>query len=200
MRIIVHCIILFAATLPTSVAQNRPTQPIAWPPSEGTARLFITPAPSEIATSLRDLGNLSSLVVEGTVKITLPPREPSPRTLETDAVILVNRTLKGPGTAREIVISQRGGVIGAFSIKPVHYSLVQRGEQYIFFLRDDKRESLSAAPGLQRYLIAGIWSGLFRFAEGKMRVGAEAPEDFRRRYEGMTLDQMAAEITAAVKP
>ena len=98
-------------------------------------------------STLKDLGRLSSLIVVGTVKTTPAPRETSPGSLETDAVISINTVLKGPNFLYEIVISQLGGDNGQLVITPADYLLVQPGDKYLLFLRADDRSNV---PSVQR--------------------------------------------------
>jgi len=195
------CSVVVAVTLPSSVAQEgrrRRGDPF---PTGDTALLHVSPAPGQIPHSLKELCNASSLIVECTVRTTLSPREPSARSLETDAVISVNRTLKGSVTVKEIIIAQRGGFRGDLNIRPAQYSLVQPGEECILFLTEDSRPKIPpAAGGLKRYLVTGIWSGLFTFEGGRMRVKADEPDPLRTKYQGLTLDQVIAEVTAALTP
>ena len=188
MRTILFWIVVVAVTLPSSVAQEarrRVGDPF---PKGDSALLHVSPAPGQVPHSLKELCNTSSLIIEGTVRTTLPPREPSSRSLETDAVISVNRTLKGPATLREIMLAQRGGFRGDLNIRPAQYSLVQPAEQCVLFLTEDDRPKIpQAAGGLKRYLITGIWSGLFSFEGGRMRVKADEPDALRRKYQGLTL-------------
>lgn len=53
--------------------------------------------------------------------------------------------------------------------------------------------------GAKRYLVAGIWSGLFRFQEGRMRVSGKQ-DPLRSRYEGLSLEQVTSAITNALLP
>ncbi len=167
------------------------------PPSQGNAVLHITPMPSQIFSSLKDMATASLLIAEGTVKATLPSRETSPRALETDAVIAIRRVLKGPTDVREVVISQRGGRRGGLVVAPTQYALVQPGEHYVLFLTEDKRSGIPDVPGINRYLVTGLWSGLFRFQEGRMRTDARRVDSLRAKYEGVSAEEIVGEIIAS---
>ncbi|HEU0141645.1 MAG TPA: hypothetical protein VFQ79_18120 [Bryobacteraceae bacterium] len=168
------------------------------PPNQGSALLHITPTPSQIFSSLKDLAAASLLIVEGTVKATLPSRETSPRALETDAVIAVRRVLKGPADVREVVISQRGGSRGGLVVMPAQYSLVQPGEHYVLFLTEDSRPDIPDVPGVRRYLVTGLWTGLFRFQEGKMHTDARKVDPLRAKYEGVSAEEIIEEVKASL--
>ena len=200
MRMSFLCVVAIGATLASSVAQDQAKRGESGPPPRGTARLYVCPALGQIPGSLKELCNASSVIVEGIVQTTLLSRETSPGGLETDAVISVARTLKGPATVRQIMIAQRGGVRGEFSSKPVAYAVVQPGEHYLLFLTEDKRPKIPEVAGIQRYLITGIWSGLFYFEGGKMRVSADEPDMLRKKYEGLAEEQVIGEVSAAIRP
>ncbi len=86
------------------------------------------------------------------------------------------------------------------NISPAQYSLFQPGQQYILFLTEDTRPKIPApANGLRRYLVTGIWSGLFYFESGRMRVLADEPDPLRKKYQGLTVAQLISEIAAATK-
>jgi hypothetical protein len=167
------------------------------PPTGGSATLSITRLPGDMPRSLKELSDLSALIVEGVVRERLPSRETSPRALETDAIIAVNSTLKGP-LQREVIISQRGGAKGDLVVTPVQYDLVQPGERYILFLKHDQRPSIPQVEGLPRYLVTGLWTGLFRFQEGRMQVSAGNVEPVLSKYEGLSVDQITSEIRSVL--
>lgn len=168
------------------------------PPGD-TGLLEITPAPGQIPTSMKALCNASSLIVDATIAKVFPPRETSPGSLETDALISIIRILKGP-PLRRLVISQRGGFRGDLNVRPAQYSLVAPGQHYILFLTGDSRPKIPPAPeGLPRYLITGIWTGLFYFENGHMRVIADEPDRLRLAYQGLSVDQIVVQINTAIK-
>jgi hypothetical protein len=201
MKLLLFVVVLSFVTLRSSSAQEgrlRRGDPL---PTEGTGRLTITPMPGQIPRSLKELCDASSLIIDATVKATNPPRETSPGFLETDAVIVINRTLKGGAlVGQQVAISQGGGTAGGRVITPTQYALVRAGEHYILFLTNDKRPNIPPVPGMNRYLVTGIWSGLFRFEDGIMRVGTGAHDFLRSKYEGVSLEQIITEITALLRP
>lgn len=147
-RLFTLCIMLIAAMLPASYAQEGRRRPGDAPPAEGHAQLHITPKPNQIPRSLKELCDSSTLIVEGTVRTALPARETSPRAFETDVLIDVNIMLKGSNTIQQVLVSQRGGTKGGLVVTPVQYSLLQPGEQYLLFLTEDQRPNIPHMPGM----------------------------------------------------
>ena len=200
MKLLLFLVLSVVLRLPTASAQEaraRRGDPL---PTQGTSHLYITPMPGQIPSSLKELCDLSTLIIDGTVKATIPPRDTGTGALETDAVIAIGRTLKGPASLNHVVISQRGGTTGDRAVVPAQYSLVEPGERYILFLTEDKRPNIPEVATTKRYLVVGIWSGLFRFEEGRMRVNARTPDPLRSRYEGLSLEQITGEISDVLRP
>ncbi len=190
---------LMIFTLSTSFAQEGRVRRGDPRPSHGTAQLFITPMPGQIPSSIKELSDSSLIILDGIVRETLPSRETSPQTLETDAVIAISRVLKGPEVLREVVISQRGGTRDRLVVMPAQYALVKPGERYVLFLTEDKRPNIPAVTGRNRYLVTGIWSGLFYFQEGRMRTNALTLDSLRSKYEGVSVEEVVSEIRAALR-
>jgi hypothetical protein len=142
---------------------------------------------------------MSTLIVEGTVRSSLLPRQLSPTNLETDAIITVTRTMKGSAPNPDIAVSQRGGVLGNFTISPVQYSIMQPGEKYLLFLKEDNRPNIALLAGAKRYFVTGFWSGLFFLnASGKMQVNADGPDGLRKTYEGLSEAQLLTKVTDTI--
>lgn len=169
------------------------------PPARGIARLHITPAPGQVPTTLKELVDKSSLIIEGTVIKTLPPRETSPGSLETDAIISVTRTLKGVTATPQIAVAQRGGTTPVFTSVPAQYSLFQVGGDYLLFLIDDKRGTAPDIVGTKRYLVTGIWSGNFHFQDGRLELKIDEPDSLRKNYVGQTREQVIAAVVAIIR-
>jgi hypothetical protein len=198
-RLIVSCIVLTSVIATTTNAQAPARRRLGDPPpTEGHGVLSVTPAPSLMPQSLKDLCDLSAVIVEGVVATIFPSRQlgPSQSSLETDALVNVTKVLKGPvGAHQQLVVSQLGGAKGNFSSTPTQYSLVRAGEKYILFLREDDRPNLPIqAQTTTRYIVTGIWAGLFFFENNRMQVRARVPESFRAQYEGLTLEQIETEL------
>lgn len=193
---------LFLATTTVStclMAQQSAKSGILPPPPRGVARLHITPAPGQVPTTLKDLVDSSALIIEGTVTRILPARETSPGSLETDAIISVVKTVKGPHIAQQIAVAQRGGVTTTFSVVPAQYSLFQIGDSFLLFLIEDKR---ATAPdiGIARYLVTGIWSGQFHFQRGQLTLAVDEPDRLRSKYIGRTREQILEAVLATLRP
>lgn len=167
------------------------------PPIRGGGQLYITPLPKDIPRSLKHLYDMADVVVEGTVTSILAVRETGIRSLETDAAVQVERTIKGPADLRSLVIAQRGGTKGELSIQPMQYSLVEPGEKYLLFLNKDNRPNLPTTEN--RYVVTGVWSGLFPFHNGRMTLRTSQPDPLRKAYEGLTIDEIIREIKASLE-
>ncbi len=199
-RRLISYVLCLAPMLPTFAQDANTRRKVGDPPpASGTGQLLITQDPHKMPTSLKHMCDLSSSIVVGTVKETLPSRETSLRSFETDAVIEISTVLKGGPMDHEIVISQRGGQKGALTVTPAQYALVHPGEQYLLFLTSDSRSAAPAVEGLKRFTVTGVWSGLFRFENNKMVVtGKRTADVVRDRYEGLTLEQITAEVNKSV--
>ena len=192
-------LLLATTTVSTCLMAQTPARPgVTQPPPRGIAHLHITPAPGQVPTTLKELVDASSLIIEGTVIRTLPSRETSPGSLETDAIISVTRTLRG-STTQQIAVAQRGGITPTFSVVPAQYSLFQSGEDCLLFLIEDKRPT---APdiGRKRYLATGIWSGQFHFQRGQLILPIDEPDRLRSKYVGQTKEQILQAVSSALRP
>lgn len=197
---IAFSMLLATAAVSMCLMAQTPAKPGATqPPPRGIARLHITPAPGQVPTTLKELVNLSSLIIEGQVTKLLPARETSPGSLETDAIISVRSALKGVAANQQIAVAQRGGVTSIFSVIPAQYSLFQVGEDWLLFLLEDKR---STAPniGVKRYLATGIWAGQFQFRDGRLILPVDEPDRLRSQYVGQTKEQVLQAISSTLRP
>src|SRR5438128_548437 len=147
-------IIVFAMMASSSFAQRviKGAEP-PFPPERGTASLTLYVNPDVDPDSIETLADQSLLIVEGYVHAVFPPWIWE-RSFKTDAMILVTRVLKGSLSGEQLVVSQNGGVMGEVKILPTQYSLMQTGEHYILFLRDDPRSYAPKHVGIPRFLIA----------------------------------------------
>ena len=66
------------------------------------------------------------------------------------------------------------------------------------FLIEDRRPK-TPDIGISRYLISGIWSGLFRFQGGRMVLNAGEQDKLRSEYVGQTKGRIVSEVMAALK-
>ncbi len=169
-------------------------------PSSRSARLYVTPDPRLMPTSLKSMCALSSLIAVGVITQTLPAREPSPASLETDAVFQIATVLKGVApTEGHIMITQRGGYTDSFVVQPSQYSLVKKGEQYLLFLRPDPRPTSLVPATEQRFLVTGVWTGMFRIQNGVVAAMPSNTDVLHSQYGGVSLDQIVEEVRTALK-
>ena len=164
-------------------------------PKEGIGRFLITLAPKDSPHSLKELCDMSSLIVEGTVRSSLFPRQLSPSSLETDAVVTVTRAVKGSAPNPDVVVSQKGGTIGKFTLSPGQFTIMQPGEKYLLFLRDDDRPDIPVVSGAKRYVVTGFWSGQFLLSDGKIRVTGNTTDSLRKVYEGLSAEEFVLKVT-----
>lgn len=197
-------ILIWTAFMPLAVqtvmAQSQMTPGAPGPelPQQGTGRLHVTPAPGDVPGTLKQLCDMSTLIVEGNVSTSLLPRQLSASNLETDAIITIARTLKGAAPNPDVAVSQRGGTLGKLTISPAQYSIMQPGEKYLLFLKDDTRPNIPQISGAKRYFVTGVWSGLFFLNSGTMQVNADEPDALRKIYAGLSEDQLINVVTAAI--
>lgn len=167
-------------------------------PVTGTGQLYITPNPKNIPTSLKQLIDMSDVVIQGNVSSTLPSREVGIRSFETDALIKIDAVIKGPSDLRTVVVAQRGGAKDGLVIAPAQYALLQPSEKYLLFLQEDSRRNLPEVTNAKRYTVTGIWSGLFLLQDGRMTIKTNQPDHLRKSFEGKTAEELVAEIRAAL--
>jgi hypothetical protein len=179
--------LLFLSTL--AFSQRRPAGNIAgtnptWPPPQGDATFSRTLPPGYIPESMDRLVKSSQLIIDGTVEST-SVRKSGTRSLETDAVIKITRTLKGAERSDHIVVAQVGGVVGDFRWLPEQYSLFSRGDRYLLFLTAEERVNLNlpVVQNAPRYAITGAWGGLFKVEGTNIRLPTGMPPSFKTRYE-----------------
>ena len=116
------------------------------------------------------------------------------RYFETDSVLSVDRVLKGPESIRQVVISQKGGVLGQFRQLPHQYDLMQPGEHYILFLADETETHLPDVAGIPRYALNGAWTGMFRIDESGVHLSPDTADVIREQFDGRSSDDMITGI------
>jgi len=142
-----------------------------------------------VPQSLKQLADMSSLIIEGVVEKVMPSRRAGQTWIETDSVIRIAQTFKGSVEGPTIVIAQMGGRVG--EDQPTQYSLVQTGERYILFLSPDDRKALPPVEGLKRYDVAAAWAGLlFVGADGLIHTDPQYHDALRKKYEGKSKAEM----------
>ena len=185
-------IALIAASLNLGAQSQTPKSRPIYPPGQphGVGQLIVDVAPEP--QSLKQLTDMSSLIVEGVVKKVMPSRRGTGQTwIETDSVISIAQTLKGSAGGSTIVISQMGGRVADAADQPTQYALVQPDERYILFLSPDDRNALPPVEGLKRYDVTAAWSGLLFVGEdGLIHTDPKYHDPLRKKYEGKSKTEM----------
>ena len=119
---------------------------------------------------------------------------PTLRFLETDSILQVSQVFKGPESIRQVVISQKGGVLGSYTELPTQYNLMQQGEHYILFLTDEARSDLPDVTGIPRYGLNGAWTGMFQIDEGGVHVSPDTVAVIREQFDGRSSEDVITEI------
>jgi len=191
-------IVLIAASLKL-VAQIPPTDPGSSPPPPVPCCLIVDVMP--VPQSLKQLVDMSSLIVEGVVEKVIPSRRGAGQTwIEIDSVIRIAQTWKGSAGGSTIVLSQMGGRDGGAADQPTQYSIVQPGERYILFLSLDDRRALPSVAGLKRYDVTAAWAGLlFVGADGLIHTDSKYNDPLRKKYEGKAKAEMINLLKDALK-
>jgi hypothetical protein len=160
------------------------------PVPRGAGMLIVDVLP--VPQSLKQLSDMSSLIVEAVVEKVMPSRRGAGQTwLETDSVMSIAQTLRGSAGGSTIVVSQMGGRSGAATDQPAQYSLVQPGERYILFLSSDDRNALPSVVGLKRYDVTAAWAGLlFVGSDGLIHTDPKYHDPLRKKYEGKSKAEM----------
>lgn len=197
-------LVIFLATSFVLLAQEptraRARVPAGEPfPTTGTADYIVTPNPKDIPATLKALVEMSALVIEGTVVRSLPSREPEPRIFHTDAVVQVDELIKGNVAARQILVSQLGGASIGMSMRPVQYTLLEKGERYILFLKPEPSGLSGPVQGKDRFVVSGVWSGLFRSDNGTMAVTGERIDSLRASFSGKTIESIKDDVRKLVR-
>ncbi len=189
--------------------------PLAGPPPDSVS--FSLPhAPGLLPRSIEELCDSSILIAEVYVQSVLSPREgvrnlsgigilqegsfPFFRFLETDSILAVSRVLRGSESIRQVVISQKGGVVGSYSELPIQYHLMQPAERYILFLADEARTDLPDVRGIPRYALNGSWTGLFRINENILHLSPDTADVIREQFDGRSSQDVTTEIQRCSQP
>ncbi len=189
--------------------------PLAGPPPDSIT--FSLPlAPGLLPRSIEELCDSSILIAEAYVQSVLAPREgvknlsgigilqegsfPFFRFLETDSILEVSRVLKGSESIPQVVISQKGGVVGSYSELPIQYHLMQPAERYILFLADEARTDLPDVRGIPRYALNGSWTGLFRINENVLHLSPDTADVIREQFDGRSSQDVITEIQRCSQP
>lgn len=186
------------------------TLPLPPPPPTNRATFALSITPDYLPGSLEQLCDSSTLIVEAHVEAIQSPEQnlsyppgtqlvqersrPIFLYLETDAILVVSQVLKGSESIRQVVISQKGGVLGRYTELPIQYDLLEEEEHYILFLTDELRPNLPEVSGIPRYALNGSWTGMFRIDEGRVYLSPDAAAPIRERLDGRSSREVIAEI------
>ena len=137
--------------------------------------------------SFEELCDSSVLIVEAHVQSVLAPTE-NLRYFETDAILSVDRVLKGLESIRQVVISQKSGVLGPYRQLPNQYNLIQPGEHYILFLTEETESHLPDVVGIPRYALSGSGTGRFQVNDGAVHGKCANPSWKLKRLQTLWFD------------
>jgi hypothetical protein len=154
--------------------------------------------------SLDHLIRMSDLIVRGRVVGSAPAfsRNPNDATaIETDSIISVTATLRGtpPSGNSTITLAQEGGKTAQCEEVVPNDPLVQEGEEYVLFLReDDRKQPVPNNTGSTRYFAAGIWSGKAKIENQKISFLKEASPGLHK-FDGMDATAFVSTLTERAK-
>ncbi|HEX4138101.1 MAG TPA: hypothetical protein VHY84_26055 [Bryobacteraceae bacterium] len=147
--------------------------------------------------SIPPLYSDSDLVVQATVSTVFPARDLSlsnrSHTLVTDILLNVKRTFKGP-TLTELAVVQLGGTLGKMQRIPDQFRMMQNGEQYVLFLKQDPRMQSVALAGTVTYSVTGGYAGIFQLVNNTLQLSPAAHINLRDRYQGKLPDVLLADL------
>ena len=130
--------------------------------------------------SLENMIAASDLIVYGVVS-SVPPailsdsRDPSGT--ETNSVVVVRERLYGtlPPNVSSFLLAQAGGTVGPCSLVVDGDPLPKVNEEYVLFLKTDKRPNPPAKPmNLPRYFAMSVWSGKAKIVDGRIQFPKKA--------------------------
>jgi hypothetical protein len=180
-----------SATVPRGSGLAPPPPP---PPTVGGVSFGLSLALGYVPLSFEELCESSLLIVEARVQSTLAPTE-NLRFLETDAILSLDQVFKGPESIRQIVISQKGGVLGQFTQLPHQYNLMRQGEHYILFLTEETETHLSDVEGIPRFAFNGSWTGVVQINEsGGVHFSPDTAAVIREQFDGRRSQELITEI------
>jgi hypothetical protein len=151
--------------------------------------------------SLQELVDQSDRIVDATVVRLLASRQTQaddPASLETDFVISSAKTLKG-ATGVDVLVSQLGGERNGLRAQTPQIPLLRSGGRYIFFLVKDDRTTLPDYNALPRYIITGVWSGVFEVIGNVPHTNKNAAPAIRAAVENLDVNQFLSKVSALVR-
>lgn len=151
--------------------------------------------------SLKALSESVPFIVEAHVESVFPSSG-GPGFLRTDAVLSVDRVIKGSIPESRFVLGQVGGIKDGREAIPIQYDLMQPGDHYILLLNSSTATGSQEIerPGLKRFVIAGVFAGLLKVNDqvnhGTMYASSGMPASFRASVDGKRLDDFLAELSS----
>jgi hypothetical protein len=159
-------------------AQTSGHRPRPVPPG---GKVVMEVTPRGVPTSLRQLVDMSDVIVDGFVASVLPSFNPNQNAdkpgAETHSIVAVSSVLSGaiPNRSTNIVVAQMGGKAGKWDVAIEGDTLPVQGERYILFLtNDDARKEVPNTTALPRYVVVGVWSGKVRVVNDRISFPAHA--------------------------
>jgi hypothetical protein len=138
-----------------------------------------------VIPDLDTLIEASDLIIVGTVVNVLPAvliSPDHPDLTETHSLISIRDHLGGslPPNTNTILLRQIGGKVGPCTLVVSADPLVNLHEDYVLFLRPDKRAYPPNTSGSPRYEAVGIWSGKAKIVNGKIEFRPAAHKELRQ--------------------
>jgi len=167
-----------AAAQQATVSGNASVDPC--PGGTGSAEIEIAVVPD-----LETLIEASDLIIVGTVVNVLPAvliSPDRPDLTETHSLISIREHLGGslPPTTNTILLRQIGGKVGTCTLVVPADPLVNLHEDYVLFLRADKRAHPPNTSGSPRYEAVGVWSGKAKIVNGKIEFRPAAHKELHQ--------------------
>ena len=163
--------LLIAGTLGMAQEAGRGARNASMAPCPGgTAAVEID---NEGVPALEFMVEASDLILVGTVVNVLPAilsNPNSPKWTETHSLISIREHLHGllPPNTNAILLTQEGGKVGTCAVVVPADPLVKFNEEYVLFLKADRRTSPPHTPGPPRYAAVGVWNGKAKIVNGKI--------------------------------
>lgn len=145
----------------------------------------------DVPSSLSGLVYVSDLIVIGTITNVQPavlsaPQELNSRqrspSIETHSEVSIKNVLFGalPSGVNSILIVQRGGTVGPCTTVVPEDPLVKFNEDYVLFLKVDKRTYPPSTVQLPRYFPVGAANGKAKIVDAKIQLLPATTGDIRK--------------------
>jgi hypothetical protein len=187
-----------------SAAQNQSgRRTVGSPPPELRGVIHAFADSFESPQSLSQMLKMADVIVEGSVQSIFPARlrqVSDPASVETDALFIVDRVLKGkPESLRSLVIRQFGGKFGDVEVVVEYHPLLQLGDRHILFLEHDSNPVVPTYPRTDgNYDIVGGWIGNFRIENNAVKWLSPPDAQTFKEFQNGTAEDFIAQILAEV--